>query len=403
MLIAGAGLVIGRRPDAVTNPQFWAEDGRYWFADAYNLGIRAVLKSDEGYLLTLPRLVAAPVAGLSLSHAALVFNVVGIAVQVAPAAFFMSRRFERVAPRAWVRALVGLGYLLIPSFELNVTLTNAQWHLALLAVMVLSARPPRTAAGRGFDLAVLVLSGLTGPFALVLLPAAVARAAIDRSRRRWFGTLSVVLLATLVTQAVAVALGHRDPVAPLGISFSNLVTIVADRVVLPSTFAEEGHAHVFTVGSTHGVAIATLITLVALIVIVFALLRGGAPLRIFLISCAALTGLCLVAPIATQPKLSAWTSLATSDGGERYFLIAEVAWFVCVVWVISRLPLPGLLPLACLALGVTFASGLLASWSYAPYTDFQPARYTQLLRQASPGTTIVVPINPGWQMRLTRH
>jgi hypothetical protein len=86
MLIAGAGLVIGRRPEAVTNPQFWAEDGRYWFADAYNLGIRAVLKSDEGYLLTLPRLVAAPVAGLSLSHAALVFNLVGIAVQVAPAA-----------------------------------------------------------------------------------------------------------------------------------------------------------------------------------------------------------------------------------------------------------------------------------------------------------------------------
>jgi hypothetical protein len=34
MLIVGASLVIGRRPDAVTNPQFWADDGRYWFADA---------------------------------------------------------------------------------------------------------------------------------------------------------------------------------------------------------------------------------------------------------------------------------------------------------------------------------------------------------------------------------
>jgi hypothetical protein len=121
MVAFGAALVITRRPDAITNPQFWAEDGKYWFADAYTHGAQALLQSNEGYLQTLPWLVAAPVAGLSLGHAALVFNLAGIALQVAPVAFFLSRRFEHVAPRAWVRALVGVGYLLIPSFELNVT------------------------------------------------------------------------------------------------------------------------------------------------------------------------------------------------------------------------------------------------------------------------------------------
>jgi len=403
MLVAGATLVVSRRPDAVTNPQFWAEDGKFWFADAYNLGIGALFKSDEGYLLTLPRLVAAPVSGLTLSQAALVFNLVGLTAQVAPAALFISRRFERVAPRVWVRAVVGLAYLLIPSFELNVTLTNAQWHLALLAVMVLVAQPPQSAAARVFDVAVLMLSGLTGPFAVVLLPAAAARCVTTTSHRHWYGTLSGMLLVTLLLQGVAVLMGHRDPVAPLGISFRNAVTIVADRVVLPGTFAEEGHGHLHTAGSTAGVVIAALITVAALGVIGFALLRGGSQLRIFLLTCLALTGLCLLAPIATPPGMTAWTSLATSDGGERYFLIAELAWFVCVSWAISRVPRWRLRSAASVGLVAAFASGLVNSWSYAPYTDFHPDAYTAELLRATPGTKVVVPLNPGWQMTLIRH
>lgn len=403
MLVAGAALVVSRRPDAVSNPQFWAEDGKFWFADAYNLGLGALVKSYEGYLLTLPRLVAAPLTGLTLSQAALVFNLVGLTAQVAPAAFFISRRFEHVAPRVWVRGLMALAYLLIPSFELNVTLTNAQWHLAILAIMVLIAQPPRSAVAHGFDAAILVLSGLTGPFAAVLLPAAMVRCATVTAQRRWYGALSGMLLMTLLLQGAALLMGHRDPVAPLGVSFRNAVTIVADRVVLPGTFAEEGHAHLYTTGASHGIVIATLISIAALGVVGYALLRGGPQLRIFLLACVALTGLSLLAPIATPPGITAWASLATSDGGERYFLIAEVAWFVCVCWAISRIPLWRLRAAASVGLAAAFATGLVNSWSYAPFTDFHPAVYTAVLRHAPPGTAVVVPINPGWQMTLIRH
>ena len=106
--------MILRRPDAVTYPQFWAEDGSNWFAEAYNTGAASLLQSYEGYLVTLPRLVALPSVHLGLQQAALVFNLVAITIQVAPAAFFMSRRFEHIAPRAWVRGLIGLVYILIP-------------------------------------------------------------------------------------------------------------------------------------------------------------------------------------------------------------------------------------------------------------------------------------------------
>ena len=32
-------LIIVRRPDAILNVQFWAEDGVLWYASAYNLGL----------------------------------------------------------------------------------------------------------------------------------------------------------------------------------------------------------------------------------------------------------------------------------------------------------------------------------------------------------------------------
>ena len=38
VFLFACAVVIARRPDAVFHAQFFAEDGRIWFADAYNLG-----------------------------------------------------------------------------------------------------------------------------------------------------------------------------------------------------------------------------------------------------------------------------------------------------------------------------------------------------------------------------
>src|SRR3954469_9301999 len=49
-------LIFSRRPDAVLNAQFFAEDGQRWFADAYQMGFRCLLIPDQagGYLHTVP-------------------------------------------------------------------------------------------------------------------------------------------------------------------------------------------------------------------------------------------------------------------------------------------------------------------------------------------------------------
>src|ERR1039458_9855411 len=93
-------IVISRRVDAFTNAQFYAEDGAKWFANAYTYG---------------------PVA------------------PVPPVAFLLSSRFDTVVPSFRARLAVCAVYVLMPSTELNVDITTAQFHLVVLAFLVIVA------------------------------------------------------------------------------------------------------------------------------------------------------------------------------------------------------------------------------------------------------------------------
>src|SRR5690349_287591 len=97
--LVAALAVVSRRPDALLNPQFFAEDGNIWFADAYNQGwLRALAMTHTGYFQTLPRLGAALALAVPLQHAPLVMNLIGLLLQVAPAIFLLSRRASNWAP-----------------------------------------------------------------------------------------------------------------------------------------------------------------------------------------------------------------------------------------------------------------------------------------------------------------
>jgi hypothetical protein len=152
-----------RRPDAVLNPQFWAEDGAQWFAGAYNQGwLQPFLTAHTGYFQTLSRAVGALGQPLGVASAPLFFNLVALFVQILPGLFILSRRFEPAIPSLGLRCILGAVYLATPNFEVHANITNAQWHLALLAFMVIVAAPSRRWWWRLLDLSALVLCGLSG-------------------------------------------------------------------------------------------------------------------------------------------------------------------------------------------------------------------------------------------------
>jgi hypothetical protein len=108
-------ILFSRRPDVITNPQFWAEDGRVWYADAYNHGLMySLLTPEAGYFQTISRIVAVFAQVFPLAYAPLVFNLAAIFVKLIVVNFLLSSRFSRLIPDLRYRILIACIYLALP-------------------------------------------------------------------------------------------------------------------------------------------------------------------------------------------------------------------------------------------------------------------------------------------------
>jgi hypothetical protein len=398
----GALVVISRRPDALTNPQFWAEDGKLWFASTYNQGwLHPLLDSYNGYHQTLSVAVAGLSQPLGVAGAPLLFNLVAIALQILPAPLLLSRRFEAAIPSRWMRGLLGALYLLIPNFEVHVTVTNAQWHLAVLGFMVVAATPSPSRRWRALDLAVLILCGLSGPFVIPL--AVVALAAWWVRRSRWTLTLAGIAAVIATVQGITAlsTLDTRSP-APLGATPALLAHILVNRLLLPGLTGEQAAPGAPATASPHAAALSLVVLAAGTVAVGLALRRGPLELRLLLLFSGLLLGLALVKPMVSF-DVPQWPLVAFTSSGARYFLIPVIAWTATLLWLCSRAPrLPAALLVA--ALTVAVVQGDVRSWRYPAYADLRPADQAAVLEAAAPGTLVTIPINPpGWVMQLRRH
>ena len=215
VFVVGCLVTVARSPQVILHPQFWAEDGTVYFQHAFLHGwYSGLLQPQAGYLQTSSRLVADVGLLLPLRDVPALFALVALGIQVLPAVFVVSRRFAVAVPDYRVRLLLAAAYLLVPnSSEVNVDLVNAQWHLAVLAVLIVLATPPR-AAGRCFDIAVVAISCLTGPFALSL--AVVVAITYFVRRQRWTAVLAVLVVACAAIQIIELETSNRPSRRPAG-------------------------------------------------------------------------------------------------------------------------------------------------------------------------------------------
>ena len=145
------GALCSRQSDSLRHPQFWAEDGTVWYAQAYNLGwFRALAHPESGYFQTLPRLVAAISLMFPVANAPLVLNIFALATEAAPAVFLISSRFSNLGTLRFRGILAGL-YIGMPN-GVNLSITHGQWHLAVLAFLVIVSKPPDSRAAAVFSM-----------------------------------------------------------------------------------------------------------------------------------------------------------------------------------------------------------------------------------------------------------
>jgi hypothetical protein len=390
--------LVSRRPDAVLQPQFWAEDGTVFYAGAYTFGWHALLFPELGYFLTLQRLIAMVSLAVPLRWAPLVMNVIALAIQAVPPLFLLTERFAVIGTRRVRWYLVCLLLAIPVAPELHATITNSHWHLALLAFMVFMAGPPTSIAWCVFDTSVVLLSGASGPFCILLLPVAVAM--LWFRRNRWAGVLLALNCAGVALQAPAILLrsaSARSP-ATLGATPMLLVRIMGGQVIIGSLLGPKFPVlhpiltQAVVVGAFVGAALA----------LVYMLTRAPRGLR--LLAC---FGACIAVAGLWSPQVSPdhpqWPVMLQPYAGARYWYILVLAWVWTLLWLSGRERPAVIRILGALALALVLRTDAWY-WKYPRFTDFGFATYASEFEQLPNGQSIRIPVNPlGAHMVLRKH
>lgn len=381
-LIAALLLIVSRRLDVITHAQFYGEDGLVWYAQAYSLGPwHALLLPRDGYFQTLPRLAAMLALLVPLSAAPLVMNLTGLFIQALPVPLLLSQRMEH-----WVslplRFLMALTYLALPNTaELHVSVTEAHWHLALAACLLILAAPARRSY---LDCCLLLLAGLSGPFAIPLCAIALLY------RNRWWKVL--VPCATL--QAGALILSGSRPKGTLGATSALFLQMIVAQVYAGSLVGRN---------SFHRANIAVLVTIAVAgsAIILYCFFKAPRQWRLLLLFCSVVFAGSLLSPNAGAGA-SQWLTVGSSwDNRYWFFALLAFVWSLC--WCATSAP-TRLMRVAPGALLLIMLLYLPKTWRLKPADDVGFAQAALAFEHARPGETVTLPVLPaGWTMQLQKR
>ena len=405
VVVTGFIIIFSRRPDAILNAQFWAEDGQRWYADAYHFGLRCLLIPDElgGYYHSVSRLSALTALIFPFSLAPLAMNLFAVAIQILPASIFLSSRFSNIA--LWKRSVAAFVYFALPNtYEVNANTTTIQWHLGLLACMLLLAPSTRSWKWHVFDGLILVLISLDSPVGVVLLP--IAAVVCWMRRTRGSAISLALLLPGAMIQGLTVLFSHARPVAENGANWHRLVRILGGQIFLSPLLGNMTLLHMTWrhfpnyVFARESIAFA-----IGLAVIFYALRCAPAEVKLFVLFGFAVLSLSLAHPIPGLAHQPQWELLAFPGHGNRYYFLPSISFLVALAWIASshsRIPRR----IAALLL-LILPMGIVRDWRYPDFADLHFQDYASRFEAAPPGTKISIPLNPinaaHWTMELTKH
>lgn len=400
-LVAAAFLLVAsHRPDALLNPQFWAEDGKFFYAIAYNKGWRYLLDPLTGYYQTLPKLVALSSLALALKYAPIFYNVIALGIKTSIAVFLASSRLKNLVPNNRDRLALALVFIAFPSIEIHGNITNGHSYLALLAFMAFLF-PGESRLAKAFDMLVVLLSGLSGPFVVFIFPAALFITWKNRDRHR------KVLLALYLIGGLAQGISILNSLvlnptperhtAKLGANVSLFFQILSRNIFLNAVMGKFGLEFLDSFADTKlrgGVYLLAII--IGIMVLILVTCKGPFALKAF-----TLVSFLIFAAALIKPQVSLnqeqWPLLKTQYYS-RYWFFPCLSFLACMIWAVFRPIVPQWIKYSFVCLiSLCFAG----SWFNEPFTDLDFDRYATEFESIPPGSFYMIPINPpGWKMFL---
>jgi hypothetical protein len=271
-------IIVARRPDIVTNPQFWAEDGYIFFSENLILGFpTALAKMYRNFPYLAHRLIAFAGGLVPLADAPRVYTTSAIAITALGLAIFALPAFRHLVRSQALRVLFGVAIVCAPSdTEVLGTVTNLGWFLAIVLTLISLVRLPRAP----WRVALLAVAGAllvaSTPLAVIDLPLWLLRAwrGARRSDRREVG-FSLALVAALASMSLITrGLGAqlpllpgerwlRDPAGFVQADLGALAYATASLSVPPDVLARVAAAGMLAVGGLAGLVLAALLALCA--------------------------------------------------------------------------------------------------------------------------------------------
>ena len=181
--LALAGLLALRRPDALLNPQFWAEDGNLFFAEQF-YGQTSLFKPYAGYLTLIPRLAAKLADLFPVLWAPLLYNAFSLVLASITCAWLALPHFRHLIQDDKLRLLACLLIALMPSIgPILANLNNLQYYLTIGCCLI-CLQPFPGGVGKYLLLGLYLILLLTTPTAVILAPLWLLRAwVLDQDRK----------------------------------------------------------------------------------------------------------------------------------------------------------------------------------------------------------------------------
>jgi hypothetical protein len=366
-----------RCPSLFTHAQFYAEDGRVWYANAYNQGwLHTLLWVNVGYLSLVERLSTGVALLAPLRYAPLAMAFLGTVWQWLPVAILVSPRCRKWAPLP-ARCLFAALYVAIPNAqEINVVLTNSMWHLALAALLLAFSSAPRSWLGYVVDCVVFPVFALSGPFGILLAPVMLVFWWLRR--QGWtLAMLAVTSAGAAVQIGTLMHSGGGRVMGVLGATPQMFVRIVGGDIFAGGMLGRFPFATVAPFG------LLALVFVAGVGVYLYCLRAVSLELKLFMIYSVALLLAGLRSPLITGPK-PLWDELA-GDKFCRYWFFPTVAFLWGASWC------------------AVYARARLFR-SYTPYPDEHFPASVQRFQQAPVGERVTIPIVPApWTMELVKR
>lgn len=190
-------LLLLRVPDIVRTPQFWADEGSFFFKDAWCHGSASLFSPYAGYFHTIHRLTALAVSSFPPLYAPALYCAVALALTFLVLALLMSDRLS--LPH---KPLLALALVMVPhDGEVFANLTNIQWLLAIGLLAVVFMEPGGSKRTLLADVVYVAFVGLTGPFVILVAPLFLAKLWLERANAT--ARPRLLLLSALAVAAAA--------------------------------------------------------------------------------------------------------------------------------------------------------------------------------------------------------